>query len=418
MPERSSAQNSRRILLAHSVVLGALAAALALVLPGGAPLPGDRAALTARELLLALTAALVAAALLLAWNVVLRRSVRLKTAELEEGDEIFRLYMESSPVYTYVKDEELRAIKLSRNFEKMLQRPLEEILGKGTRELFPPELAAGIEEADRSILRDGRPVELDEELEGRIYHTIKFPIKREGKPSYLAGYTIDVTERRLAERGLERSLREKETLLRELNHRTKNTMQVIRSLLLLQALQYPDDPAVERVVRDAEDRIQAISLVHQLLYESRDLSRIPMAEYIRGLVNLVMESFATPPSKVALRLEAGEARFLLDAAIPFGLVLNELASNSLRHGFPGDRRGSISISLEDAGEGSYVLRYSDDGVGVPDGFDFRGRGGLGLKLVHSLGEEQLKGKVEMSGGEGRGVSCVLRFRSGLHKARV
>ena len=175
---------------------------------------------------------------------------------------------------------------------------------------------------------------------------------------------------------------------------------------------------MERVLRDTEDRIQAISLVHQLLYESKDLSRIPVAEYIRGLVGQVMESFATPPSKVTLRLEAGDARFLLDAAIPLGLVLNELVSNSLRHAFPGDRRGSISISLEEAEEGTYVLRYADDGVGVPEGFVFRGRGSLGLKLVHSLGEEQLKGKVEMSGGEGRGVSCVLRFRSGLHKARV
>lgn len=124
-------------------------------------------------------------------------------ASLEESEEIFKLFMEHSPIYVFFKDEKTRGIRLSKNYEKMLGRPVHEMLGKTMDELFPSELAKSMTEDDLKVLRDGTPIEVVEELNGRIYTTTKFPIIKQGKPSLLAGFTIDITERDRAEKELQ-----------------------------------------------------------------------------------------------------------------------------------------------------------------------------------------------------------------------
>jgi len=119
--------------------------------------------------------------------------------KLRESEEIFRYFMEYSPVYVFYKDENLRSFKLSRNFEKMLGKPMEELLGKSMEELFPSELGKKMAEDDRRLISEGKAREFEEELNGRIYTTIKFPIRRQGKPDCLAGFTIDITEHRQTE---------------------------------------------------------------------------------------------------------------------------------------------------------------------------------------------------------------------------
>jgi two-component sensor histidine kinase len=212
------------------------------------------------------------------------------------------------------------------------------------------------------------------------------------------------------------SLREKETLIRELYHRTKNTMQVIRSMLMLQAAEFPTNISLQQVVKNTEDRIQAISLVHQMLYTSQDLSQISIKEYISVLASLIMQSFNVSIDRISLNITVQEHFFLLDTAIPFGLILNELMTNSLKYAFPNDRKGLITIILSKSESNNYVLQYSDDGVGVPDYFDFRHQNTLGMKLIHSIGELQMLGKVLMESKEG--VSCQFEFADNLYKARV
>lgn len=121
---------------------------------------------------------------------------------LKEREEIFRQFLDNTPVYVFVKDQDLRAITLSNNYEQMLGRPVKEILGKQSHELFPPELAASIDLADRAVLNGGKPITIDEDFDGRHYTSIKFPIHVSGKPRYLAGYTIDITARKQAEEAL------------------------------------------------------------------------------------------------------------------------------------------------------------------------------------------------------------------------
>lgn len=235
--------------------------------------------------------------------------------------------------------------------------------------------------------------------------------------SYLGarGSNRDVTERRNADERLQGLLREKNALLSELYHRTKNNMQVISSLLSLQA-GYTDNGEVSVVFRDMEDRIRSMALVHQKLYQSHDLSTIDLAEYARDLAALLTRAHHTGNGRITVKVESDEVRVLLDTAVPCGLVLNELITNAFKHAFPGDTQGSLTIEVRRGSTGEVRLRVADDGVGLPAGFDPRRDGRLGMQTVLAIAEQQLGGGVDF--GSGAGLSCTLHFRDTLYSARV
>lgn len=226
----------------------------------------------------------------------------------------------------------------------------------------------------------------------------------------------EISERVKAEKKISESLAEKETLIRELYHRTKNTMQVIRGMIILQADEFPGNVELQQLIKITEDRIQAISLVHQMLYKSQDLSHISIKEYISELAGLIFQSFGISDERIKLSIDVEDQFFLIDTAIPFGLILNELMTNSLKHAFPDNRHGAISITLAREGSDKNILHYSDDGAGVPEGFDFRDQNTLGLKLVHSIGEMQMMGKVTFKNLNG--VKCSVEISTGLYKERI
>ncbi len=226
----------------------------------------------------------------------------------------------------------------------------------------------------------------------------------------------DITQRKQANETIIKSLREKETLIRELYHRTKNTMQVIRGIIVLQAAKYSNNPEMDQLVKNTEDRIQAISLVHQMLYQSQDLSKISIKDYIQDLTALSIKSYSLSEEIIVFNIAVDDQKFLLDTAIPLGLILNELITNSLKYAFPDGRKGKIGIRLTLEKSGNYLLKYSDNGIGVPDGFDFRKRNSLGMKLIYSIGEEQMLGKLIIENN--KGIKCTLEFPGNLYKARV
>jgi two-component sensor histidine kinase len=173
---------------------------------------------------------------------------------------------------------------------------------------------------------------------------------------------------------------------------------------------------IDRLVRKTSDRIDTIALVHQMLYKSRDLSRISIKDYIAEMSALALRSNEVDSGKIALEVSADDRDVLLDTAIPFGLILNELITNSIKHAFPDGRHGRIEIVMRNEGESRVSLEYGDDGVGVPEGFDFRGRKSLGLQLIFRIVESQMKGALTITSGGG------LRYRmsmpTDLYEARV
>lgn len=233
---------------------------------------------------------------------------------------------------------------------------------------------------------------------------------------FFTGIVRDITERKKSEEKILQSLKEKETLIQELYHRTKNTMQVIRGMLVLQSMDYPSNSELQSVIENTEQRIQAISLVHDMLYKRQDLSYISIKDYLHELTNLIVLGFESTEDRIKLNLKVEDLHFLLDTAIPLGLILNELITNSLKHAFPGNRTGNITISLIKKESDKNLLVYSDDGIGVSEDFDFKNQNTLGFKLIYGIGEEQMLGKVSIVNKDG--INCSILFPDNIYKPRV
>jgi PAS domain S-box-containing protein len=216
---------------------------------------------------------------------------------------------------------------------------------------------------------------------------------------------LDITERKRAVENIRAALMEKEVLLKEVHHRVKNNMQIITTLLDLQSDSIDDKQAVT-AFRDSQDRIRAMALVHEQLYQSRDLAHIDFGEYIENLAAFLFNSYMEDSERITLKVDAGQIALEIDRAIPCGLIVNELVSNSLKHAFPGGRHGEITVRLHGGDDGRIFLTVADNGTGLPPGVDFRDTSTLGLQLVNML-TRQLRGRVEMSGE--RGTSWEITF---------
>jgi PAS domain S-box-containing protein len=211
----------------------------------------------------------------------------------------------------------------------------------------------------------------------------------------VASYAIyrDVTERKKSERKLRSSLEEKEVLLREIHHRVKNNMQIVTSLLRLQARQMRSKKNKE-ILQVSLNRIATMALIHESLYKSKDLARINFSDYIKRLTTHIF-SFHTPSvSGINLKINVGETYLDINRAIPCGLIINELVSNSIKHAFPDGKKGEISIGLEVDKTGRFVLKISDNGIGFSEKLDFDNTATLGIQLVRDL-VEQIDGEIKL-----------------------
>jgi len=239
-------------------------------------------------------------------------------------------------------------------------------------------------------------------------------VQDDGSPRYGAGgeflgyigHCLDITERKLAEDRIQRALKEKETLLRELFHRTRNNMQVIMAILAIEG-ERSGSEEVGAVVRKTSDRIMSMSLIHKKLYDSQDLSLVDIKAYAEDLMDLLTEDESFPTDRIKLRTSVEAVSLPIDTAVPCGLVLHELVSNAFRHAFPGSGSGEVRISISRTAKGYIELDVADNGIGLPEDFDYRGQGTLGFQLIHGLVEEQLKGSLHFEGSHG--LSCRVSF---------
>lgn len=211
------------------------------------------------------------------------------------------------------------------------------------------------------------------------------------------------------------ALKEKELLLRELYHRTKNNMQVIRSILVLQAA-YTQNEEVKKIVSEIEYRIQAMAMVHQMLYQSKSLSNIDLREYLCNLGYYIMQGHGISTKQVSLLFDMENMAVLIDTAIPLGLIFNELVTNAFRHAFPGNLEGEIKVRVIKTDDNFIEIFFSDNGVGVPPEFDFRTQNSLGIQTIISICEHQLRGTIDFESG--KGTMYHIRFKDSFSTARV
>ncbi len=216
----------------------------------------------------------------------------------------------------------------------------------------------------------------------------------------------DITERKKAEEQIKQSLREKEALLMEIHHRVKNNMAVVSSLLSLQAEKIKD-ATVRSLFEESQQRVKSMALVHEKLYQTKDLSSIDFEDYIRSIVSEIISLYRIDTDAIITEINIEGIELDLESAVPCGLIVNELLTNVFKHAFPDNRSGALSVHFTKT-DGTYTLTIKDNGIGLPKGFDYKDTGTLGLQLVNVL-TRQLRGTLQIKSD--KGVEAVVTFKT-------
>jgi len=218
-----------------------------------------------------------------------------------------------------------------------------------------------------------------------------------GNPTRIVGTLRDRTERVNTEKKIKESLEEKEILLKEIHHRVKNNLMIISSLLNLQS-RYIKDKASQEIFIESQNRARSMALIHERLYQSTDLKRIDFGEYITSLSTELFHTYEVDPGLIKLDINAEDILLDINTAIPLGLIVNEIITNSLKHAFPDGMSGEIFVDFHPINE-HYEFTVKDDGIGFPEDLDYMNTDSLGLQLVTSL-TDQIDGEIELDRNNG------------------
>jgi PAS domain S-box-containing protein len=315
-------------------------------------------------------------------------------------EERFRLVVESAP-NAMVMVNSMGAIEMvNAQAERVFGYARAEILGRPIEILVPDSFRKHHPGLRDLFFSDplSRPMGAGRDLYARRKDGSEFPVEiglnpidtEQGKMVLSA--IVDISDRKQKEESIKKALAEKDVLLGEIHHRVKNNLQIVHSLLDLQCTQI-EDPAVQEMLRDSQNRIRSMAIIHQTLYESKDFAAIDFSNVLNLIGSSLLASYGVDNGRIRLVVDAMEMPLSIDKAIPCGLIVNELVTNVLKHAFPQPRTGSIAITLRRAGE-CVELTVEDDGIGIAENIDLNVTGTLGLQLVHLL-TEQIGGTLEI-----------------------
>jgi PAS domain S-box-containing protein len=331
-------------------------------------------------------------------NAQLFRERKRVEEALRESEESYRSLVETSPDAIFLH-EEGRFVYLNPAAVRLFGAgSAEELCGRNALDFIHPDNRDEIKNRRHFIVTRGMPVPLSEIRIVRRDGSI-VDVEATAGVSYYRGKRMiqviqrDITERKRAEEKIRASLKEKEVLLKEIHHRVKNNLQIVSSLLYLQATR-TEHPGAVSALRESRNRVKSMALIHERLYQSPNLASVDMGEYTRNLVSDLQHSYRTEESAVRLRLSIEDIPLGINEAIPCGLIINELVSNGLKHAFPMGNPGEIAVGLQREGANRVTLTVRDNGIGLPEHVDFRKSPSLGLTLINSL-VEQLGGTIEL-----------------------
>jgi len=335
--------------------------------------------------------------------------------ELKQNEQLFRQLFQNSPIGIALLDEHKEIQMANQGFEEIFGYNIQDIKGLEIDSVIAPD--DKVEEA-KSLSASTEPFEFSSvrrKSDGSLVDVIIYgvPVVVEGKTIAIYGIYVDITDRNRVEKQVRNSLREKEVLLSEIHHRVKNNLAVITGLLELQSHKLENEVA-SKALKDSQMRIHSMALIHEKLYQNETLSKISFDNYIRDLIEVIKRSHNTHLKPVEIQIDTEEIEFTITQAIPCGLLLNEILTNSFKHAFPGSFKGSpvIQITLKQLNEEEVNLVITDNGVGLPDNFENLGKRSLGLTLIKTL-NKQLNAKMMISENNGTSFNFTFKHESVL-----
>ncbi|MBI5282645.1 MAG: PAS domain S-box protein [Candidatus Solibacter usitatus] len=335
-------------------------------------------------------------------------------AALKAARDELEATLQAIPDLLFEMDGDGRYLAFRAQRPELLAAPGDQLLRRDFREILPADASGAVLDAIREAAERGvsfgRVIRLAVPAGERWF---ELSVARKaaapgGEPTYIV-LSHDITERAQAEQQLRQSVAEKETMLREIHHRVKNNLQIISSLLHFQAKKVKD-PADLVIFSDMRERLRTLMLVHEHLYQSRALNRIELGGFVRFLTSQLAEAYARHGQRITTRVEAGDCVLPIEIAQPCGLIICELAINAFKYAFPGGRDGELAVRI--AGEdGRLAVTVSDNGAGLPEGFDPRTAESFGWQSIRGLCA-QLGGTVTAASGPGTTVTISFPHGEG------
>jgi PAS domain S-box-containing protein len=326
---------------------------------------------------------------------------------LEQTAKIESIFNSTENIMMWTIDHDYEITALNTNFIAKMKESFEEVVEKRNNIMsilkrhVDQDLYQGQLQAFTNGFK-GRPQQFELPLKNKHGETVWWqcflnPVHVNGKFQELSCLVYDNTDRKEIDRKIRDSLKEKEVLLKEVHHRVKNNLQVISSILNLQS-SYVDDPKTLEILRESQQRIKSMSFIHETIYRTSDFSRLEFMDYLKTIISNLIQSYRSAKTRVDFVSEMQSVALNLDQAIPCGLIVNELVSNSLKYAFKGREHGKLTVQLNEV-EGVVMLAVIDDGVGLPADFAFEKNNSLGIQLVYAL-LDQLDATVKVTQTEG------------------
>lgn len=322
--------------------------------------------------------------------------------ERQRSQEMINLAVEAAPNGMVMTDKSGKITLVNSMIETMFGYSREELIGANVDMLVPERFRGHHPAVRQAYTREpvSRAMGQGRDLYALTRGGAEFPVEIGLNPLHTAqgvmvlASVVDITERKQQEESLRSALLAKETLLSEIHHRVKNNLQIIDSLIGMQMDQVAGEQA-RSALMDSQNRVKAISLVHQILYQSRDFGRIDASEFIASLTHNLVQSYGVDGACIDLQLDLDPLFLSMDRSLPLGLIVNELVSNALKHAFPDNRTGTLTIALKLIDDSSAILSVTDTGVGLPPGKGVGDGETLGLQLMEALAL-QIEAQLEVT----------------------
>jgi PAS domain S-box-containing protein len=341
--------------------------------------------------------------------------------ELNEQKEFLRAVIDTDPNFVFAKDWDGRFTLVNKAAAKNYGTTVEDLIGKTDGDFNPnAEEVEHFLKDDREVISTGVTKFIAEERvtdskTGKVkwYQTIKVPLKSTEGEYQVLGVAADITARKLAEEITKKSLKEKELLLKEIHHRVKNNLQIIISLLKLQS-KFVFDKRDLDIFNKSRSRVETMSLIHEKLYRSVDISQIDIGNYLKDLVSHLLKAYNVNSNVIDFEINAEDILLTIDTSIPCGLIVNEIINNILKHAFPPGYKGKISLNVAKCAE-KIILTISDNGIGIPESFEPEKSDSLGVQLIETL-VRQLEGKISID--KTNGTAFKIEFEEIRYKERI